>query len=137
MKSARAGWSRPDTAASLGPSAAPCPWFAPRFQGVCTMRGFFRSLVLVGALAGFASIAGAQTPEGGANKGPETVWPGITPSGSVVLPNGWSLRPAGRQIPLGDFPITMAEHPSAPILAVLHAGHGEHEVVTLDTRTGR
>jgi YVTN family beta-propeller protein len=62
-------------------------------------------------------------------------WPGLTRSGDMLLPNGWSLRPAGTQTPLGDFPIAIAEHPSAPVLAILHAGYGEHEVFTLDTKT--
>ena len=52
----------------------------------------------------------------------------MTRSGAVLLPNGWSLRPAGRQAKLGDFPVVIAEHPSEPVLAVLHAGYGEHEV---------
>ncbi len=29
----------------------------------------------------------------------------------VLLPNQWSLRPAGRQVPLGDFPVNIAMHP--------------------------
>jgi len=65
----------------------------------------------------------------------EAIWPGLTTSGTVLLPNGWSLRPAGRQTRLGDFPVSMTEHPTEPILAILHAGYGEHEVVTLDTRS--
>ena len=68
---------------------------------------------------------------------PEVTWPGMTRSGAVLLPNGWSLRPAGKQARLGDFPVVMAMHPSEPILAVLHAGYGEHEVVTLETETGK
>ena len=63
------------------------------------------------------------------------VWPGMTRAGNVLLPNGWKLKPAGTQTPLGDFPIAVAEHPSAPVLAILHAGYGEHEVITLDTKT--
>ncbi|MDR3637898.1 MAG: bifunctional YncE family protein/alkaline phosphatase family protein [Isosphaeraceae bacterium] len=65
----------------------------------------------------------------------EATWPGLTRSGTVLLPNGWSLRPAGQQTRLGDFPVLMAEHPSEPVLAILHAGYGEHEVITLDTKT--
>jgi DNA-binding beta-propeller fold protein YncE len=63
--------------------------------------------------------------------------PGITREGSVLLPNGWSLRPAGRQTPLGDFPVLLAEHPVEPVLAVLHAGYGEHEVMTVAARSGK
>src|SRR5690349_12856009 len=38
-------------------------------------------------------------------------WPGKRPDGSVLLPNQWSLRPVGRQIELGDFPVNIAAHP--------------------------
>ena len=31
----------------------------------------------------------------------------------------------------------MAVHPSEPVLAILHAGYGEHEVVTASTETGK
>jgi DNA-binding beta-propeller fold protein YncE len=68
---------------------------------------------------------------------PTPTWPGLTKAGTVILPNGWSLRPAGRQAKLGDFPVAIAEHPSEPILAVLHAGYGEHEVVTLEAASGK
>jgi DNA-binding beta-propeller fold protein YncE len=52
--------------------------------------------------------------------------------GTVLLPNQWSLRPAGKQLQLGVFPVNIALHPSGRWLAVLHAGYGEHEVVTVD-----
>src|SRR5207237_1102984 len=65
------------------------------------------------------------------------VWPGMTRTGAVLLPNGWSLEPAGRQTRLGDLPVQIALHPSQPILAILHAGYGEHEVLTVDGATGR
>jgi YVTN family beta-propeller protein len=69
---------------------------------------------------------------------PATLWPGVQPAGQVLLPNGWSLRPAGKQYSLGsDFPVTIATHPTAPLLAVLFAGYGEHEVATIDPETGR
>ncbi len=60
--------------------------------------------------------------------------PGLGPDGAVRLPNQWSLRPAGKQFPLGDFPVNMALHPSGRWLAVLHAGYGTHEVVIVDLR---
>jgi DNA-binding beta-propeller fold protein YncE len=64
------------------------------------------------------------------------VLPGINLDGSIQLPNQWQLRPAGRAIEVGDFPVNMAIHPSGQFLAVLHAGYGAHEVVivALDTR---
>lgn len=38
--------------------------------------------------------------------------PGYRPDGSVLLPNQWSLRPAGRQIEMGDFPVNIAVQPA-------------------------
>lgn len=66
-----------------------------------------------------------------------TTWPGLTRSGSVLLPNGWSLKPAGRQSRLGDFPVLVAVHPKESVLAVQHAGYGDHEILTLDAAKGQ
>ena len=57
------------------------------------------------------------------------VLPGVQSGGSILLPNQWSLRPAGRQLALGDFPVNLVIHPSGQWLAALHAGYGPHEVV--------
>lgn len=57
------------------------------------------------------------------------VWPGAQKDGSIRLPNQWSLRPAGKQLELGDLPINSALHPSGKYLAVLHGGYGAHEIM--------
>src|SRR3569623_2098566 len=61
----------------------------------------------------------------------ETQWPGPQPDGSMLLPNMWSLHPAGRQVLLGDFPVNIAVHPSGKWAAILHSGYGRHEVITV------
>jgi sugar lactone lactonase YvrE len=63
---------------------------------------------------------------------PPRLLPGVQPGGAVLLPNQWSLRPVGKQLPLGDFPVNLALHPSGQWLAALHAGFGTHEVVMVD-----
>jgi YVTN family beta-propeller protein len=63
--------------------------------------------------------------------------PGLQPGGAVQLSNQWSLRPAGRQVVLGDFPVNIAVHPSGKWLAILHAGYGDHEIIVVDTATQR
>jgi WD40 repeat protein len=55
--------------------------------------------------------------------------PGVEASGMIRLPNQWALRPAGKQVALGDFPVNLVLHPTGRWLAVLHAGYGTHEVV--------
>ncbi len=85
-----------------------------------------------------ATIEADRARSGSAQPGTRSIaWPGMTRDGSVLLPNGWSLKPAGRQTKLGDLPVQVALHPTAAILAILHAGYGEHEVVTVDGATGR
>ena len=58
--------------------------------------------------------------------------PGQIDDTTVRLPNQWFLRPVGRQMRVGDFPASIAMHPSGKFAAVLHCGHGDHEVVVLD-----
>lgn len=65
------------------------------------------------------------------------ILPGVQPSGAVLLPNQWSLRPTGRQLTLGDFPVNVAIHPSGEWLAALHAGYGPHEVVIVELASAR
>jgi DNA-binding beta-propeller fold protein YncE len=62
------------------------------------------------------------------------VLPGVQPGGAIQLPNQWSLRPAGRQVELGNFPVNLALHPDGRWLAALHAGHGTHEIMVLDLK---
>src|SRR5947207_780568 len=90
-------------------------------------------LLLSLTVTSFVSSTRAQSPPATS----KTTWPGMTRDGTVLLPNGWSLKPAGKQSRLGDFPVQSAVHPSEPVLAVLHAGYGEHEVVTVNTLDGK
>lgn len=63
--------------------------------------------------------------------------PGLRADGSVLLPNQWSLRPVGQQVPLGDFPVNIAVHPDGHFAAVLHSGHGPHEIIVVDIKTAK
>src|SRR5690349_19966593 len=66
---------------------------------------------------------------------PQPIWPGAPSDGSVLLPNQWSLRPAGRQVPLGDFPVNIAVHPGSRYAAVQHSGYGKQSVQVVDLTT--
>jgi YVTN family beta-propeller protein len=63
--------------------------------------------------------------------------PGARADGSVLLPNQWSLRPAGRQVDLGDFPVSIAMHPKGRFAAVLHCGHGAHQIIIVDIQSAK
>ncbi|MEY2410683.1 MAG: hypothetical protein QOF48_3353 [Verrucomicrobiota bacterium] len=58
--------------------------------------------------------------------------PGLTEDGGVRLPNQWYLRPVGKQVPLGDFPVNIAVHPGGKFIAILHSGYGRNEVVVVE-----
>ncbi len=90
-----------------------------------------RRLVFV-AILFFTHSAWAQAP-----KNRDAILPGITPAGKVLLPNGWTLSPAGTHTVLGDFPVAIAVNPVEPVLAILHAGYGTHEVMTVDAQSGK
>jgi YVTN family beta-propeller protein len=58
--------------------------------------------------------------------------PGLQPDGSMLLPNLWSLRPAGSQLELADFPVNIALHPDGRYAAILHCGYSAHEILVVD-----
>jgi DNA-binding beta-propeller fold protein YncE len=83
-----------------------------------------RAAVLV--LAWSVAAAGAR-----GEAAPRTL-PGLQADGDTLLHNQWSIHPVGDQVALGDFPTNMAVDPSGRLVAVLHAGHGKHEVRLVD-----
>ncbi len=53
----------------------------------------------------------------------------------VLLPNGWSLSPAGRSIPLGDLPLNMALSHNRQLLAVTNNGQSKQTVQLINPVT--
>jgi YVTN family beta-propeller protein len=60
--------------------------------------------------------------------------PGMQDTGRILLPNQWSLKPVGRHVVVGDFPVNIALHPQGNFAALLHCGFGDHEIVVVDLR---
>ena len=92
-----------------------------------------RWLALLAAAANLAASVETKLPAAH----PPQLWPGPQSDGSMLLPNQWSLRPAGKQIELGDFPVNVAVHPGGQFAAVLHCGYSQHEVVVVNLAEGR
>lgn len=53
----------------------------------------------------------------------------------VLLPNGWSLSPVGRSLPLGDLPLNIQVSPSGNLLAVTNNGQSTHSIQLIDPGT--
>jgi len=84
----------------------------------------------VPGLLALAAAAWAADPKS------QPLLPGLQPDGSTLLHSQWSIRPAGRQIELGDFPTGLAVHPDGRWAAVLHCGFGAHELWVVDLVSG-
>lgn len=50
----------------------------------------------------------------------------------VMLPNGWSLSPYGRNFPLGDLPLNIAVSASGKKMAVTNNGQSVHSIQLID-----
>jgi len=53
----------------------------------------------------------------------------------VMLPNGWSLSPAGRSVEVGDLPLNIAVSASQNLMAVTNNGQGKQTIQLLDAKT--
>ena len=60
----------------------------------------------------------------------------ITPSEKqkVMLPNGWSLTPAGRSLELGDLPLNIAVSSTGKLMAVSNNGQGTQSIQLIDAK---
>ncbi len=52
-----------------------------------------------------------------------------------ILPNGWTLSPVGRSIPLGDLPLNIAVSKSQKLIAVTNNGQGIQSIQLIDPHT--
>lgn len=52
----------------------------------------------------------------------------------VLLPNGWSLTPIGKSLPLGDLPLNMAVSSSGKYLAVTNNGYSRQFIQLFDVK---
>ena len=53
----------------------------------------------------------------------------------VLLPNGWSLTPAGKSLPLGDLPLNIKVSPDKKLLAVTNNGQSTQSIQLIDITT--
>ncbi len=98
----------------------------PMQQGKFSLRALVLLLNLSSSIAIFPQAV-ALSQEAIGKKSP-VLLPGLQSNGQTLLPNGWSLRPAGQQIDLGDFPSRMELSPDGKFAAILHSGWGTHEI---------
>ncbi|RDC66156.1 Non-specific serine/threonine protein kinase [Adhaeribacter pallidiroseus] len=86
------------------------------------MNAFFK-IVICGVAIGSGYRAVAQRPQQPTNQ---------SQAKQILLPNGWSLSPVGRSVPLGDLPLNMQVSPSRKLLAVTNNGQSKQTVQLID-----
>ncbi|HSB61872.1 MAG TPA: hypothetical protein VLI67_09140, partial [Vicinamibacteria bacterium] len=79
-----------------------------------------RSIVVVALLAGTAGAATAEDK------------PGHQGGGTVLLPNGWRIAPAGRHLPVGDLPLAMVESRDGRHLVITNNGWAKPSITVVD-----
>ena len=62
---------------------------------------------------------------------------GPLPNGGFLLNSGWRISPAGRQVPLGNFPMAQALSPDGKYLLVMNAGFTPPSIAVLETTSMR
>ncbi len=55
----------------------------------------------------------------------------------ITLPNGWSLSPAGKSLPLGDLPLNIAVSKSKKYIAVTNNGQSTQSIQLFETKTDK
>src|SRR5437867_11602624 len=96
------------------------------------MKGSLKLLPVVGCFALAGCVSSVPDPAPQHTRQPPADLPGQRPDGSVLLPNQWSLRPVGKQVVLGDFPVNIAVYPDNRFVSVLLSGYGRHEIAVVD-----
>ena len=61
---------------------------------------------------------------------------GKKPGGAAILPNGWTITPAGKQIPLSTLPMSLAAAPDGRHAVALNAGYLQPSASVIDLQTG-
>ena len=82
------------------------------------LRRALLALLALPALAGLAFVV-------------TRVMPGPQPDGTTVLPSGWRIRPAGRQVAVGTLPLNLITLSDGSLL-VTNNGYGENGLMRID-----
>jgi YVTN family beta-propeller protein len=88
----------------------------------------------------FLALVLAQPVAASANDEPKSSQPGgaaAKADDGVLLPNGWRLTPAGRQVLLTDLPLNIITTADGSYALVATSGYNAHELTAIELATGK
>jgi len=88
--------------------------FIKRIQNMCFVNPLIICLLILSTNAMSQTVPNSNDPS------------------KVLLPNGWSLSPAGRSMQLGDLPLNIQISPSQRLMAVTNNGQSKHSIQLID-----
>ena len=95
--------------------------------GTGTTRRSVALLLIFGACV--TGMVGALAQRGAV----PAAWPGRQPNGATLLPNGWRIAPAGKNVMIGDLPLNMVMSPDGRFVVVTNNGWTKPTLNVFDT----
>jgi len=68
----------------------------------------------------------------GCGGGPQTLLPGRLDDGTILLPNGWRLSPAGTHVDIGELPLNTDLSPDGRTAIITNDGTSRHSISVVD-----
>jgi len=96
------------------------------------VNGHRRSDAFIYTLIGFASAVAMVVWTRAAVLPPAPASPGTMADGSTLLPTGWRLAPAGKQIVVSDLPLNLVQSPDSRYLIVTNNGLAKPSLSVID-----
>src|SRR6516225_5792511 len=100
-----------------------------RVVHTATIRRMTRrcSMFVVGVVCSIWVVTQAQTAPP-----PASVLPGAQTDGSLLMPNGWKVSPAGRLLPVGTLPLNILTSPDGKYAVVTNDGISKPSITIVD-----
>jgi len=97
-------------------------------SGTSTTRRGVAVLLIFGACV--IAMVGALAQAGAV----PSAWPGRQPGGATLLPNGWRIAPAGKNVMMGDLPLNMVLSPDGRFIVITNNGWTKPTLDVFDTK---
>jgi YVTN family beta-propeller protein len=93
----------------------------------CTRKVIVLAALLAFSVSAALVVVAQKAP-------PRPPMPGQISPGTTLLPNGWTISPAGQHITVGHLPLSMVQSPDGRYLIISNDGNGKPALTVLDLK---